>query len=203
MGELNLLKGAYTGKVGKTVGAKWKNLSTVRTFTKPANPKTEAQVSVRSAFKDINSFVARFADAIKYLSAWNTAGMSVRNAIVKANKAMIDTGTFDKETLQISKGGLAKPTNLAGTWSSSAGGTIGYTWTKPIASNISADAKMIIIAVDEINDLFEVVEAKASAETATGKVNFPSTAVLSVYGYILDKHGSVKVASNSVKVTLS
>ena len=203
MGELNLLKGAYTGKVGKTVGAKWKNLSTVRTFTKPANPKTEAQVSVRSAFKDINSFVARFSDAIKYLSAWNTAGMSVRNAIVKANKAMIDTGTFDKETLLISKGGLAKPTNLAGTWSSSAGGTIGFTWAKPIASNISADAKMIIVAVDEINDLFEVVEAKASAETATGKVNFPSTAVLSVYGYILDKHGSVKVASNSVKVTLS
>lgn len=203
MGELNLLKGAYTGKVGKTVGAKWKNLSTVRTFTKPANPRTEAQVSVRSAFKDINSFVARFADAIKYLSAWNTAGMSVRNAIVKANKAMIDTGTFDKETLQISKGGLAKPTNLAGTWSSSAGGTISYTWAKPIASNISADAKMVIVAVDEINDLFEVVEAKASAETATGKVNFPSTAVLSVYGYILDKHGSVKVASNSVKVALS
>ena len=203
MGELNLLKGAYTGKVGKTVGAKWKNLSTVRTFTKPANPKTEAQVSVRSAFKDINSFVARFADAIKYLSAWNTAGMSVRNAIVKANKAMIDTGTFDKETLQISKGGLAKPTNLAGTWSSSTGGTIGYTWAKPIASNISADAKMIIVAVDEINDLFEVVDVKASAETATGAVNFPSTAELSVYGYILDKHGSVKVASNSVKVTLS
>ena len=203
MGELNLLKGAYTGKVGKTVGAKWKNLSTVRTFTKPANPKTEAQVSVRSAFKDINSFVARFSDAIKYLSAWNTAGMSVRNAIVKANKAMIDTGTFDKETLLISKGGLAKPTALAGTWSSSSGGTIGYTWTKPIASNISADAKMIIVAVDVINDLFEVVDVKASAETATGAVNFPSTAELSVYGYILDKHGSVKVASNSVKVTLS
>ena len=203
MGELNLLKGAYTGKVGKTVGAKWKNLSTVRTFTKPANPKTEAQVSVRSAFKEINGFVARFADAIKYLSAWNTAGMSVRNAIVKANKDMIDTGTFDKETLQISKGGLAKPTNLAGTWSSSAGGTIGYTWTKPIASNISADAKMVIVAVDVINDLFEVLDVKASAETATGAVNFPSTAELSVYGYILDKHGSVKVASNSVKVTLS
>lgn len=203
MGELNLLKGAYTGKVGKTVGAKWKNLSTVRTFTKPANPKTEAQVSVRTAFKDINSFVARFADAIKYLSAWNTAGMSVRNAIVKANKAMIDTGTFNKDSLQISKGGLAKPTALAGTWSNTAGGTISYTWTKPIASNISADAKMIIVAVDEINDLFEVVDVKASAETATGAVNFPSTAVLSVYGYILDKHGSVKVASNSVKVTLS
>lgn len=203
MGEINLLKGAYTGKVGKTVGAKWKNLSTVRTLTKPANPNTEAQVTVRTAFKDINAFVARFSDAIKYLSAWNTAGMSVRNAIVKANKDMIDTGTFDKETLQISKGGLAKPTNLAGTWDSSAGGAISFTWAKPIASNISADAKMVIVAVDTANDLFEVVEAKASAESATGALSFPASAELAVYGYILDKHGSVKVASNSVYVTLS
>lgn len=203
MGELNLLKGAYTGKVGKTVGAKWKNLSTVRTFTKPANPKTEAQVSVRNAFKEINSFVARFSDAIKYLSAWNTSGMSVRNAIVKANKAMIDTGTFDKETLQISKGGLAKPTALAGTWDSAAGGVISFTWTKPIASNISADAKMIVVAVDTKNDLFEVIEAKASEGSAAGSLTFPSSAELAIYGYILDKHGSVKVASNSVYVTLS
>lgn len=203
MGELNLLKGAYTGKVGKTVGAKWKNLSTVRTFTKPANPKTEAQVSVRTAFKDINSFVARFSDAIKYLSAWNTAGMSVRNAIVKANKAMIDTGTFNKEALQISKGGLAKPTDLKGTWDSSAGGAITFAWKKPIASNISADAKMVIVAVDVTNDLFEVVETKASTEAATGTVSFPANAELSVYGYILDKHGSVKVASNSVYVSLA
>lgn len=203
MGELNLLKGAYTGKVGKTVGAKWKNLSTVRTFTKPANPKTEAQVSVRNAFKEINSFVARFSDAIKYLSAWNTAGMSVRNAIVKANKAMIDTGVFSKETLQISKGGLAKPTALTGAWDGTTAKAISFTWTKPIASNISADAKMIIIAVDTTNDLFEVVEEKASAETATGKVIFPTSAELSVYGYILDKHGSVKVASNSVYVNLA
>lgn len=203
MGELNLLKGAYTGKVGKTVGAKWKNLSTVRTFTKPANPKTEAQVSVRNAFKEINSFVARFSDAIKYLSAWNIAGMSVRNAIVKTNKAMIDTGMLNKEALQISKGGLAKPTDLKGTWDSSAGGAITFAWKKPIASNISADAKMVIVAVDVTNDLFEVVEAKASAEAATGTVSFPANAELSVYGYILDKHGSVKVASNSVYVTLA
>lgn len=203
MGELNLLKGAYTGKVGKTVGAKWKNLSTVRTFTKPANPKTEAQVSVRNAFKEINSFVARFSDAIKYFSAWNTSGMSVRNAIVKANKDMIDTGTFNKKTLQISKGGLAKPTALAGTWDSTAGGTISFTWTKPIASNISADAKMIIVAVDTENDLFEVIEAKASEGSAAGSLNFPSSAELAVYGYILDKHGSVKVASNSIYVDLN
>lgn len=203
MGQLNLLKGAYTGKVGQTVGAKWKNLATVRTFTKPANPKTEAQTSVRSVFKDMNNFVARFSDAIKYLSAWNVAGMSVRNAIVKANKAMIDTGTFDKENLIVSKGGLAKPTALSATWDSSAGGTVSLSWTKPIASNISSEAQMITIIVDTANDLFEVVGAKANAETATGAMNFPATAELAIYGYILDKHGSVKVASNSVYVVVS
>lgn len=42
---MNTLKGNYTGKVGQTVGSKWKNLSTERVFTKPSNPNTEAQLT--------------------------------------------------------------------------------------------------------------------------------------------------------------
>ncbi|MGN1315534.1 MAG: hypothetical protein ACI4VW_00520 [Acutalibacteraceae bacterium] len=203
MGKLNLLKGAYFGKVGQTVGSKWKNQTTVRTYATPSNPKTDAQMTVRNAFKDLNAFVARFADGIKYLSAWNTAGMSVRNAIVKYNKAFMGSGAFDKETLVISKGGLPKLQGVAASWDSSAGGNISYTWTKPIASNISAEAKAIFVAVDTANDLVEVVEALASTENAAGTMNFPSSAELSVYAYILDKHGSVKVASNSEYVAIA
>ena len=83
MGKMNLLKANYEGKVGQTVGAKWKNVSTLRTYTKPSNPNTDAQQTVRSGFKAINEFVALFADQIRYKSALDTSGMSVRNAIVK------------------------------------------------------------------------------------------------------------------------
>lgn len=74
MGKLNLLKGKWDGKVGQTVGAKWKNKATVRTYSIPANPKTEAQMSVRGAFSNITKFVALFADQIKYLNALDTKG---------------------------------------------------------------------------------------------------------------------------------
>ena len=94
MGKMNTLKGNYIGKVGQTVGAKWKNLSTERVFTKPANPNTQAQQTVRSGFKAINAFVALFADQIRYKSALDTSGMSVRNAIVKLNKEMVAGNSF-------------------------------------------------------------------------------------------------------------
>ena len=108
MGKMNTLKGNYIGKVGQTVGAKWKNLSTERVFTKPANPNTQAQQTVRSGFKAINAFVALFADQIRYKSALDTSGMSVRNAIVKLNKEMVAGNSFTKANLVISKGGLRR-----------------------------------------------------------------------------------------------
>ena len=113
MGVMNTLKGNYIGKVGQTVGAKWKNLSTERVFTKPSNPNTQAQQTVRSGFKAINAFVALFADQIRYKSALDTSGMSVRNAIVKLNKEMVANNEFDKTELVISKGGLQKVANEA------------------------------------------------------------------------------------------
>ena len=193
MGKMNLLKANYEGKVGKTVGAKWKNQSTLRTFTKPSNPKTEAQQTVRNGFKAINAFVALFADQIRYKSALNTAGMSVRNAIVKLNADMVSGNSFDKAELVISKGGLQKVSNEA---ASAAAGVITVTWDKPTATNFTSEAKLIAVAVQESSGMVEVFEAAADAETATGELTFLSGNV-DVYVYYLDKRGSNKIASLS------
>ena len=69
MGILNLLKANYTGKVGQTVGAKWKDKSTIRTYTKPSNPDTAAQKQTRKGFGDVSTFIATFADQIKMYSS--------------------------------------------------------------------------------------------------------------------------------------
>ena len=193
MGKMNLLKGNWEGKVGQTVGAKWKDKSTIRTFTKPANPRTAAQQEVRTVFKDMTSFVALFADQIKYKSALNTAGQSVRNAIIQLNKAQISDGTFDKSTLLISKGGLQKVAGEAATESS---GKIALTWTKPTATNFTADAKLVAVAIQSASGMVEVIEAAANDESASGEVTFESGNV-DIYVYYLDKRGSNKVASIS------
>lgn len=193
MGVMNLLKANYEGKVGKTVGAKWKNQSTLRTLTAPSNPKTEAQQTVRGGFKAINSFVALFADQIRYKSALDTAGMSVRNAIVKLNKEMVASGTFDKTTLAISKGGLQKVAGEAATASS---GKITVTWNAPTATNFTSEAKLIAVAVQADSQMVEVLEAAANAETVSGDLVFEAGTV-DVYVYYLDKRGSNKIASVS------
>lgn len=199
MGKMNLLKANWEGKVGQTVGAKWKNKSTIRTYTKPSNPDTAAQQSVRSVFGAMTSFVAMFADQIKYLSALNTAGQSVRNAIVQINKEMIAGGTFEKSNLIISKGGLQK---VAGESGSSSAGKVEITWNRPTATNFTPEAKLIAVMVQSETGLVEVVEADATAETLSGNMSFESGTV-DVYVYFLDKRGSNKVASASDYISVS
>ena len=201
MGKMNLLKANWEGKVGQTVGAKWKNKSTIRTYTKPSNPSTAGQQSVRGVFASMTSFVAMFADQIKYLSALNTAGQSVRNAIIQANKAQMMAGAFDKTTLLISKGGLQK---VAGEAANETAGKITVTWTKPTATNFTANAELIAVMVQPASGLVEVVNAPATAETVSGSMTF-GTGTVDVYVYYLDKRGSNKVASASdyISVTIA
>lgn len=201
MGKMNLLKGNWEGKVGQTVGAKWKNKSTIRTYTKPSNPNTSEQMKVRGVFAEMTSFVALFADQIKYLSALNTSGQSVRNAIIQANKAQIMSGSFDKSTLLISKGGLQK---VAGEQAIESSKKVNVTWTRPTATNFTPNAKLIAVMIQPTSGLVEVVEADATAETLTGNITFESGNV-DVYVYYLDKRGSNKVASASdyISVTIA
>ena len=202
MGKMNLLKGNWEGKVGQTVGAKWKNKSTIRTYTKPSNPKTAAQMSVRSAFASMTAYVALFANQIKYLSALNTSGQSVRNAIIQANKMQISDGTFNKSTLMVSKGGLQKVTNEQAT---QAAGKITVTWDKPTATNFTKDAKLVAICIQESSGLVEVLEAEAKpvgSATVSGNITFVAGNV-DIYVYFLDKRGSNKVASLSDYLTVN
>lgn len=199
MGKMNTLKGNYIGKVGQTVGAKWKNLSTERVFTKPANPNTQAQQTVRSGFKAINAFVALFADQIRYKSALDTSGMSVRNAIVKLNKEMVAGNSFNKANLIVSKGGLQK---VAGEAASATGGKVTVTWTAPTATNFTENAKLVAVMVQEDSGMVEVVEAAADAATLESTLTFLAGDV-DIYVYYLDKRGSNKIASLSDYLTVA
>ena len=199
MGKMNLLKANWEGKVGQTVGAKWKNRSTIRTYTKPSNPKTAAQLSVRGAFAAMTSYVALFADQIKYLSALNTSGQSVRNAIIQANKMQIQGGAFDKETLLVSKGGLQK---VSGEMAEAATKKVKVTWTNPTATNFTEKAKLVAVMVQEVSGLVDVVteDAKKGTTGVTSNIDF-ETGDVDVFVYFLDVRGSSKVASISDYLT--
>lgn len=202
MGKLNLLKGAWNGKVGETVGAKWKNRATIRTYSVPSNPNTADQQRVRSGFGQLASFVSLFSDSIKYKTALNTAGMSVRNAILKANKEMINEGEITLKDVIVSKGGLQKPDGVSAT-KATEGGKVTITWNDPTATNFTENAEMVAIIVSEKQKMAEVISAKYDGDSITGNVNFSSADDIVVYAYFLDKRGGTKVASMSVGVAIS
>lgn len=52
----NFLSGGYYGKLGATVGQRWKNKRTIRTYVKPANPRTEIQQANRNKFANAVTF---------------------------------------------------------------------------------------------------------------------------------------------------
>lgn len=195
MGKMNLLKANWYGKVGQTVGAKWKNKSTIRTYTKPANPDTAGQQLVRGGFAALTTFVALFADGIRYKSALDTAGQSVRNAIIKLNKEMVAAGSLTKADLLISKGGLQKPAVSAASLVSD---KVSVTFAAPTATNFTNKAKLVVVAVDSVDGVVDVFEAAPDAGTAAGTVTFSGSNDVDVYAYWLDYRGSNKVASASV-----
>lgn len=196
MGTLNLLKGAYTGKVGATVGSKWKNKSTVRTYSKPSNPDTPAQQQTRNGFKALSSFVVLFADLIKRLTALDTRGMSVRNAILKINSDQIKDGALVPADLIVSKGGLPLVNNFDPDVMT---GLTNLTlqWDKAIASTISDKAVVVVIVVDKANKRAYVGSELNTAEEITIPGPYAKSAQLDVYYYLLDFRGSSKVASAS------
>lgn len=52
----NFLSGGYYGKLGATVGQRWKNKRTIRTYVVPANPRTPTQQANRGKFADAVTF---------------------------------------------------------------------------------------------------------------------------------------------------
>lgn len=197
MGLMNLLKANWYGKVGQTVGAKWKDKSTIRTYAKPSDPRTAAQEKVRDIFGDINHLVALFADSLKYVNSLDTKGMSVRNAIVKLNKDQIDAGTFTPATLMISKGGLQKPQGAKFTKEAS-GDKITATWEEPTATNLTKKAKAVLVVVQPDDEIADVVEVPLTETTATTNIAFNGSDAIYAYLYFYDVRGTSKVSSVSV-----
>ena len=200
MGILNLLKAAYSGKVGQTVGAKWKDKHTVRVYTIPTNPKTQAQETVRAGFKAISEYVALFADPLRTVSPLDTRGMSVRNAIMKLNKEMIAGDSFDAETLQISRGGLPVPA-LPSSVTASGAGPISLSLTEVTGATITSRAKIVVVAVNQTAKTAAVVVADNATDAASIPLAFQTGDVINIYAYTLDYRGSSKVGSKTAFVT--
>ena len=56
MAKQNFIGGGYYGKLGDTVGQRWKNKRTIRSYVIPRNPRTDVQQANRARFKNLVPF---------------------------------------------------------------------------------------------------------------------------------------------------
>ena len=169
---------------------------TVRVLTIPSNPNTMAQQTVRTGFKDISKFVALFADQIKTMSALNTRGMSVRNAIIKENKMMVSAGALTAADLVISKGGLPTPQGAAAT-GAQATGMVTVPVTQITGSNVTAKAKIVVVVVSQTAQQAWVAVEDNTTKDVEVNTGLTGTNPFDVYIYAIDYRGSAKVGSLS------
>lgn len=97
MAVQNFLSGGYYGKLGDTVGQRWKNKRTIRAYVIPANPRTEKQQKNRGNFGECTA-KAQLALQMNYnttlfnsttASAWNMR-MSTARQLQKDGKQGLD-----------------------------------------------------------------------------------------------------------------
>lgn len=73
MAKQNFLKGGYVGKLGQTVGQRWKDKRIIRTYTKPRNPRTPAQQAMRQNFATANKLAQQAMNINGNQGIWDTS----------------------------------------------------------------------------------------------------------------------------------
>lgn len=97
MAKQNIISGGFYGKVGELIGQRWKNIRTVRAYTKPRNPRTEKQQANRSSFGSLVPR-AQLAMQLNYHAGYFTSEsnsewgmrMSLASSLLKAGYELLN-----------------------------------------------------------------------------------------------------------------
>lgn len=101
MAKQNFLAGGFYGKLGATVGQRWKNKRTIRTYVVPENPRTPKQVANRNKFSASVPF-AQKGMSMNYRSPAFTSETTTEWALrMSAAKYAMDTGLSDVAAIPI------------------------------------------------------------------------------------------------------
>lgn len=114
MAKQNFLSGGYYGKLGMTVGQRWKNIRTIRSYVIPHNPRTEAQQANRGQFGDC-VFYAQVAMQLNYKApCFNLPNITSWNARMSTARSLQDLGLTELERFPLYPIDMALPYQITG-----------------------------------------------------------------------------------------
>lgn len=113
MAKFNTLAGGYYGKLGATVGQRWKNLRTVRTYVIPANPQTPTQQANRNRFSDC-VWYAQIAQQINpKTTAFDTTAKTLWNCRMSTARALQDLNLSEMDRIPLYPTTLSVPFTIS------------------------------------------------------------------------------------------
>lgn len=113
MAKQNFLAGGYYGKLGQTVGQRWKNIRTIRSYVIPSNPRTEIQQKNRGRFGDC-VFYAQLANQLNYKApCFKSNSMTDWNYRMKTARELQDLGLEELERIPLYPTSLSVPYTIS------------------------------------------------------------------------------------------
>lgn len=203
MGIINQgILGGLRKKVGSVVGAAWKGIPVLRIYQPVvANPKTAAQVTVRTGFKGLVQFASVIlAGYIKPLWDRGAVRMSGYNAFLRANKETIADGESPFNVDLVATKGKMDATAVATAALDGSGMTV--TWDSSASGRYALATDIpFILALDLTNEaILFAGQAGTTAKRSDGSVaiaasdlqNIPSgSASMKVYLSFLRQDGTI------------
>lgn len=106
----NFLSGGYYGKLGATVGQRWKNKRTIRTYVKPANPRTEVQQANRNKFANAVTFAQMGMQMNYYATVFDDPNFTHWNYRMKVARELRNQGLSGLDLIPLYPTSFVPPT---------------------------------------------------------------------------------------------
>ena len=191
--------GGFRGKVGTVIGASWNGISYMRGLAQShKNPKTAAQTTQRSFFKEVLDIASQFSDEqMKFLFPENVGGMTRHNALVKqlTEFAAVDGDTKSVDLGNINSLGNAATADLPDVAITAAGENLTISWdgaTTERAENADEYPTVFVANVTK-KKVFLVNSTAALGES--GEVSF--NVGLAAYGEATDTFSGFMMLTGS------
>ena len=97
----NFLSGGYYGKLGATVGQRWKNKRTIRTYVVPNNPRTPSQQANRGKFADAVTYSQIGMQMNYYCALFDDPNMTRWNYRMKVARELKAAGFTDLDLIPL------------------------------------------------------------------------------------------------------
>ena len=150
----NFLSGGYYGKLGATVGQRWKNKRTIRTYVIPTNPRTEVQQANRGKFANAVVFAQMGLQMNYYATVFEDPNFTRWNYRMKVARELKDKGMLDLNLIPLYPTSFVPPTLIQSIKVSGVQGTKHITFTvEGLTSNVDRVLSLMFAIYDE-NDTF-------------------------------------------------